>query len=83
MCEFMIFYSIYREMKQCIMKKWDGVKDQAKKNSVRHSFFKMLKRVVNAVGGNHRRKKQLYYKLIDKKSTTKAGWVIFLAITSL
>ena len=72
MCEFMIFYSIYREMKKCIMKKWDGVKDQAKKNSVRHSFFKMLKRAVNAVGGNDRRKKQFYYKLIDKKSTTKA-----------
>ena len=29
-------------------------------------------RVVNAVGGNHRRKKQLCHKLIDHKSTKKA-----------
>ena len=59
-------------MKKCITKKWDGVKDTAKKNSIRRGFFKKLKRVVNAVGGNRRRKKQLYYKLIDHKSTTKA-----------
>ena len=44
-------------MKKCITKKWDGVKDTAKKNSIRRGFFKKLKRVVNAVG---------------HKSTTKA-----------
>ena len=71
-CEVKIFFSIHKEMKKCITKKWDGVKDQAKKNSIRQVFFKMLKRVVNAVGGNHQHEKQLYYKLIDHKSTTKA-----------
>ena len=58
-------------MKKCVQNKWEGVKDNARKNSIRRGFFRVIKKVVNAVGGNNRRKKQIYYKLIDHKSTTK------------
>ena len=43
----------------------------AEKNARRKKLFKKIKRNVNAVGGNNRRKKAIYKKFTDHKNRTK------------
>ena len=43
----------------------------AEKNARRKKLFKKIKRNVNAVGGNNRRKKAIYKKFTDDKNRPK------------
>ena len=42
------------------------------KNRLRRTAYLAMKERINAIAGRKRRKKHLYYKLIDFKSTTRS-----------